>query len=120
MAKAVADDVLDGALAVIRQATRMVAVAGQPANYTAANNGRLVDVALVAGDYTVSDGTVNGRRVAIGPKNGVNVFAAGTADHIALLDGTRLLYVTTCPTQALVAGGTVNFAGWDIEIGDPT
>jgi hypothetical protein len=46
---------------------------------------------------------------------------AGTADHVALLDGAtqRLLYVTTCPQQVLPPGGTVNIASWTVEIGDP-
>jgi hypothetical protein len=29
------------------------------------------------------------------------------------------LYVTTCPAQALPAGGTVSIASWSIEIAAP-
>ena len=121
MGKAVHPDVLDGALGVVQQATRMVAIAGQPASYAAANAGKLAEAVLAPADFTLAAGTINGRRATVAAKSGLSVSAAGTADHVALLDpGTsRLLYVTTCPAQALSAGGTVAIGAWDIEIGDP-
>jgi hypothetical protein len=48
------------------------------------------------------------------------VDTTGTATHVALCDGTNLLYVTTCTSQALTAANTVNFPSWKIEIADPT
>jgi hypothetical protein len=48
------------------------------------------------------------------------VDTSGTATHVALCDATRLLYVTTCTSQALTSGNTVNIPAWDIEIADPT
>lgn len=121
MAKAVNPDVLDGALAVVKTATRMVALPSQPADYAAANTAKLAEATMVAADYVNAAGLVDGRRVTVAAKAGVNVIAAGTANHVALLDPgtTRLLYVTTCPAQALAAGGTVNFGAWDVEIGNP-
>jgi hypothetical protein len=122
MAKACSPDVLDGALNIVRtNATRMVACAGQPASYAAANSGKLAEAVMASGDFTLAAGVTNGRRATVAAKSNVSVLAAGTADHVALLDptGSRLLYVTTCPAQALVIGGTVSFAAWDIEIGDP-
>jgi hypothetical protein len=52
----------------------------------------------------------------------VLIDTSGTAAYIALVDGTRLLYVTTCTSQVLTANGsnTVNFPAWDVEIADPT
>jgi hypothetical protein len=113
--------VLDGALQVISGATQMIAIAGQPADYAAAVAAKLADVAMVAGDFSMAPGDVSGRKVLVAPKPGASVVAAGTADHVALLDtaGARLLYVTTCPPQALPMGGIVNFAGWAVEIGAP-
>lgn len=121
MGKWVADQVLDGALAVISGADRMVALAGQPANFAAAWTGRLAEAPMAGGDFGVSPGTASGRRVLVTGKAGVPVIAAATADHVALVDtvGSRLLYVTTCPPQLLAAGGTVNFDGWSVEIGAP-
>jgi len=122
MAKAVHNDVIDAALALVRSnATRMVALAAQPADYAAANAGALANAAMAPADFTIADGVVNGRRASVAAKADVAVGAAGTASHVALLDApnTRLLYVTTCPAQALALGSTVSFAAWDIEIGDP-
>ncbi len=121
MGKWVAPDVLDGALQVISGATRMVALAGPPASYSAAMDGKLAQVALDAGDFGFGPGDVSGRKVTISSKGGVAVMAEGTATHVALLDttGARLLYVTTCPDQVLLVGSEVNFEGWSVEIGAP-
>lgn len=122
MGKSVNYDVLDGAFAVLKLATHMVALPTQPADYPTAQANRLADVTMVNGDYVNSAGTVNGRRVTVGAKSGVAVLAAGTAAFVCLLDPStsRVLYTTTCPPQALALGGTVSFAAWDVEIGDPT
>lgn len=121
MGKFASSDVLDGSLAIVSAATRMVALNGEPATYAAADAGRLAEAALVGGDFTLAAGDVSGRKVSIAAKSGLAVIAAGTADHVALLDAvsSRLLYVTTCPAQALAAGATVSIAGWSVEIGAP-
>ena len=122
MGKAVHSDVLDGALTVIKgAATKMVALGSQPADYSAANAAKLVEATLAAGDFTLAAGDVSGRKVTVAAKSGLTVAVAGTATHVALLDPatTRLLYVTTCPSQALSLGGTVNIAAWDVELGAP-
>ncbi len=121
MAKWASNEVMDAALAVVAAATRMLAVAGQPASYAAAWAGRLAEASVGAGDFAVGAGDASGRKVAVAPKDGAAVMAASTADHVALVDhvGGRLIYVTTCPAQALPMGGTVNFQGWSVEIGAP-
>ncbi len=120
MAKAVHNDVLDAALGVVRtSATRMVALAAEPASYAAANSGALADAAMTSADFTIGEGVTSGRRLSVAAKSDVAITASGTATHVALLDGSRLLYVTTCPAQPLVSATTVSFGGWDIEIGDP-
>jgi hypothetical protein len=121
MGKWVANEVLDSALQVISGATRMLALAGQPASYAAAWDGRLAEAAMGGSDFAVAPGDMSGRKVAVAAKAGVPVVAAGTADHVALVDMTasRLIYVTTCPAQSLAAGGTVDFDAWAVEIGAP-
>jgi hypothetical protein len=121
MPKFASNDVLDGSLVVASAATRLVAVNGQPASFAAAVAGTLTEATLSGGDFAIGPGDISGRKVTVAAKSGLAVTAAGTADHIALLDvaGSRLLYVTTCPAQALVPGGTVNIASWSIEIGAP-
>lgn len=121
MGKFASNDVLDGSLAVVSLANRMVAVNGQPATFAAANTGKLAEATLAAGDFALAAGDVSGRKVTVAAKNNLSVIAAGTADHVALIDTatSRLLYVTTCPVQSLSAGGTVSIAAWAVEIGAP-
>jgi len=119
MGKYVNPAVLDGSLNLIATATRIVALSGQPADFVAADTGKLAEATLATGDFTLAAGDVSGRKVTIAAKSGLSVIAAGTADHIALLDGSSLLYVTTCPSQALPAGGTVSIGTWAVEVNNP-
>lgn len=121
MAKSVNDDVLDGAFDVLDQADLMIACSAEPTTRTeAVTTYALADVAMTPDtDYTKANGDTNGRKVTVAAKSSVTVDSSGTATHIALVDGTRLLYVTTCTSQALTASNTVNFPAWDVEIADP-
>ena len=77
---------------------------------------------MAPGDFGIANGDVSGRKVVVAAKSGLPVVAAGTVDHVSLLDPSTstLLYVTTCPAQAIVAGGTVSLASWQVEINQPT
>lgn len=120
MGKWVAAEVLDEALGRISCATRMVALPGQPADYDAANASRLADVGMGAGDFAI-EAAGGGRLLVVAAKTAIPVVAAGTADHVALVDDatSRLLYVTSCAAEALEVGGTVNIDSWSVEIGAP-
>lgn len=126
MAKIVHDDVLDGALNVIKNnATRQTVCSAQPTTFAEGNaTYALADVTMASGDFTIANGDTSGRKVTVAAKSGVLIDVTGTATHIALLDVTnsKLLYVTTCTSQALTANGsnTVNVPAWDIELADPT
>lgn len=124
MAKSVHDDVLDGALNVLKNnVTRMTACSSEPTTYTQGNSTyALADVTLASGDFAIANGDTSGRKVTVAQKTGVTVDTTGTATHVALLDVTnsKLLYVTTCTSQALTSGNTMTFNTWDIEIADPS
>lgn len=124
MAKSVHNDVLDGAHNIIKNnCTRMTVCTTEPTTYAQANtNNMLASVTMASGDFTAADGDVNGRKLTIAAKTGVSISVSGTAQHIALLDvaNSKLLYVTTCTSQPLTAGNTVNFPSWKIELADPT
>lgn len=122
MAKTLDDTVLDGALQVFDNATIMVACSAQPTTRTeAVTTYALADVAMTAGtDYTIANGDTSGRKVTTAAKSGALVDTSGTALFIALCDASTLLAVTTCTSQALTAGNTVNFPAWKLEIADPT
>lgn len=124
MAKTVHNDVLDAMLDKIATGNQMSACATQPTTRTEAiTTNKLAITAMTIGDgndYIITDGDTNGRKVAVQEKTGVNVDTTGTADHVALVDASILLYVTTCTGQLLTSGNTVDFPEWDIEVADPT
>lgn len=122
MPKTVHDNVLDGASDVLDQADIMTVCSAQPTTRTEAiTTFKLADVAVVPNtDFTKANGDTSGRKVTVAAKSAVPVDTSGTALFVALCDATRLLYVTTCTSQALTSGNTVNFPAWDIEIADPT
>lgn len=122
MAKSVHNDVLDGAFNILNDGDLMTVCSSEPTTRTeAVTTFKLADVAMTPGtDYTISDGDTNGRKVRMAAKSAVPIDTSGTATHVAIVDGTRLLYVTTCTSQALTSGGTVDFPVWDVEIADPT
>lgn len=121
MAKAVHDDVLDGAFNVLNDGTILTVCNAQPTTRTeAVTTYKLADVTIDASDFTIANGDTSGRKCTIAEQANVPIDTSGTANHIAICDGTRLLLVTTCTSQALTAGGTVTVPAWDDEIADPS
>jgi hypothetical protein len=124
MAKAVADAVLDAALNLVKTtATRLVLCSAQPTTYTEANaTYALADVTISSGAFTgPANGTVSGRKLTVAAQPATPVDASGSGTHIALLDvaGTALLFVTTCTSVAVTAGGNVDIGSSVYEITDP-
>ncbi len=125
MAKYANTSVMDAALAKIATGIIVSVCNAQPTTYTEATaTFKLASTALVAGngngDYTFAAGSISGRKVTMTAKSGVSVASSGTATHIAICDGSTLLYVTTCTSQVLTAGNTVTIPAWKIEIADPS
>lgn len=125
MAKYANDDVMDGALAVVATGTTITICNAQPTNRTEAiTTYSLADTTVTPGDgngdFTIANGDTNGRKLTIEPQSAFVVDTSGTATHVAICDGTRLLYVTTCTSQVLTSGNTVSTPAWKIEIADPS
>lgn len=120
MAKFVHDDVLDLLLDGIAAGTRLVVCSGQPANFAGIAAVALADVVIDSGDFTKANGDTNGRKVTVGAQSAVPIDASGTATHISIDDGSKLLAVTTCTSQALTSGGTVTVPAHDYEVSDPS
>ena len=124
MSKIAHDDVLDGALNIIKNnATRLCICSTQPTTYEEAiTTYKLGIVTIDSNDFTgPSDGT-SGRKVVVAGQSGVNVDADDNAQHIALCDSvnSKLLWVTTCTPQLLSSGSSVNTSEWTITFGDPS
>lgn len=123
MGKAAPDATIDAMFDYIDQSTIMHVCSAEPANYAGIAAVSLADVAMTADtDYTKANGDVSGRKVTVAAKSGVTVDNSGTATHVALarVADTTLRYVTTCISQVLTAGNTVNIPAWDVEVADPT
>lgn len=120
MSKFVHDDVLDLLLAGLAAATRLVVCSGQPANFAGIAAVALADVVIDGGDFTTSNGDTSGRKVRVGAQSAVTIDNSGTATHVSIDDGAKLLGVTTCPSQVLTAAGTVDVPVHDYEVSDPT
>ena len=121
MAKWANDSVMDAALDKVATGTILTVCSAQPTTRTeAVTTYKLADVVVDSGDFTKANGDTSGRKVTIGAQAGVAVDTSGTATHVAVSDGTNLLYVTTCTSQALTAGNTVTVPAWKIEFSDPS
>lgn len=120
MAKWQNDLMLDAALDYIKNnATVLTVCSAQPTTYAEATSTyKLADVTVDSTDFTHANGDTSGRKTTVAAQSAVPIDTTGTATHIALCSGTVLLYVTTCTSQALTSGGTVDVPAWDIELAD--
>ena len=79
MAKSVHDDVLDGALNIVKNnATRQVACSAEPTTYTEGNaTYALADITVASGDFTAANGSTSGMSGTI--------FSTGSSETVSLL-----------------------------------
>lgn len=120
MAKASPDITIDPALAATAGATLMTVCSAQPTTRAQAiTTFKLADVVMAGADFAIANGDVSGRKVTVAQKADVPIDTTGTATHVALVNATALLDVTTTTSQALTAGGTVTIPVWKREIADP-
>jgi len=121
MGKLADDTVIDGALDIIATAVEIYLCTSEPANRAAAITASVIPVHVMAGgDFENADGDTDGRKVTVAAQNSLTADATGTATHVVLCTGALMLYVTTCTSQAITSGNTVNIGAWDVEIADPT
>jgi len=124
MAKWQNDAMLDTALTYLKaNVSQMTICTSQPTTYAQATSTyNLGSVALSSTDLAIGDGDGSGRKVTVAAQSSITVDTSGTAQHVALISSSdsTLRYVTTCSSQALVTGNTVDTNAWDIEIADAT
>jgi len=119
MAKAVPDAILDLMLDQAEGTTIHICSA-EPANYAGIAAVMLAQ-ATISGSYTAANGDTSGRKNTLPAQTGISITNSGTATHVAISSGgTTLKVVTTCTSQALVSGGTVDTNAIAHEINDPT
>jgi hypothetical protein len=120
MAKAIPDAILDAMLDAA-EGDKVNVCSAQPTTYTEANaTYMLAQTTLTGGDFTAAAGDTSGRKNTLAAKSGVTITNSGTATHVAITNGTALRRVTTCTSQALTSGGTVDIGAHKHELATPT
>jgi len=118
MGKLVPDTILDLMLDQA-EGTHVSVCSAEPANYAGIAAVTLAGPVALGGAYASANGDVSGRKNTIPATSGISITASGSATHIVIHNNTDTMYlVTTCPSQALTSGGTVDVAAFDHEIGD--
>lgn len=119
MAKAIPDAILDAMLDA-SEGTHIAICSAEPANYAAIAGVTLAGQAI-SGSITAAAGDTSGRKNTYPAQTGISITASGTATHVVTHNNTSTMYlVTTCASQALTSGGTVDTSSFDHEINDPT
>ncbi len=107
MARDVPNAIIDQMLDLI-EGTTLHICSGQPADYAGIAAVELA-VTTITGSYTKANGTPSGRQTTCPAQSGITVDTNGTANHVAISNGTDTLQsVTTCTSQAVTAGGTLD------------
>lgn len=122
MAKQLPDATIDTELDYIAGSDTMCVCSAEPTTEAEAYTSlMLARVAMAGGDFVKANDT-SGRKVTMGAKNAVSITNGGTATHIALVNhsGGTLRIVTTCTSQVLTGGGTVDIPSWKFNAQDPT
>lgn len=125
MAIFVPDSTLDGFLDTIaNNGDRVDICSTQPTNYTEATSTySLGNVVVTAGDgngdWTIANGDTSGRKLTLSQQTGVSIDSTGTAEHLAITNGTDTLYaVFTITSQGVTSGNTATINAVDLEIAD--
>jgi hypothetical protein len=116
------DDVLDGALDVLIDATSKVLhiCSQEPTTYTEASSTYTLGNKSSPTVGTKANGDVSGRKCTISAITDGSVTGTGTATHWALVDGTRLLATEALSSsQSVTSGNDFTLTAIDIEFPDP-
>jgi hypothetical protein len=125
MGKYLPDVTLDKELDYIALSDMQTVCAGSPITFTDCYSGTsgcmLASMLMTSGCFTIANDT-SGRKLTVTAKTGTTISYSGTALAVALIDaaGSTVRAVTTCTSQALTAGGTVDCPSWVFNIQDPT
>jgi len=100
---AILDAMLDAA-----EASHFTICSAEPTNYADIVNVDLT-AATAVGGITPAAGDVSGRKNTYAAVTGIAITVTGDATHVAYHDNaSEIKFVTTCPSQTLTSGGTVD------------
>ena len=116
MAKAVPSAIIDLMLQQA-QGTKIHVCSAQPANFAGIAAVMLAEKVMVSPYPGTAAGDVSGRKNPVSAQTLLPITTTGTATHVVISNGTSTMYlVTTCTSQLLTSGGTVDTATFDHEI----
>ena len=119
MGKSIPDAIIDLMLAEA-ESTQIHVCSAEPANFAGIAAVELAEAAI-SGSYSKANGDTSGRKNTTPAQSAISISASGTATHVVESNGTdTMLKVTTCTSQALTSGGTVDVPVYAHEIGDPS
>lgn len=119
MARYVDPSVQDAAFNRIAEADQMHACSRQPISYADLAACTLANVAMSAGDFTISALAEGGRALKVGAKAGVTTPGIGIADHVALVNTVEEVLLFVAVGNAAPITMVHDFQEWFIEISDP-
>lgn len=119
MGKVIPDSNIDLMLANV-EGTNIHVCSAEPTTFTEATSTFNLASDTV-GSYVKANGDTSGRKNTQAGTTGTSISSTGTANHVAITTttGSVLELVTTCASQALTSGGTVDIGAFDHEIPDP-
>jgi len=117
MGKLIPDAIIDLMLAEA-ESTQIHICSAEPANFAGIAAVELAEAAI-SGSYSKADGDTSGRKNTLPAQTTIPIGTTGTATHVVVSNNTDTMYlVTTCTSQALTSGGTVDTNAFDHEIAD--
>ena len=120
MAKTVHNDVLDAALNHISTSTTELHICSSQPTDRADALTKSLGQKVTPTFGSAADGDTSGRKKQVDAVTDGAVDADGTANVVALISATLLLYTTDLSAgQAVTNGNTFTLIAWDIEIEDP-
>jgi len=109
------DDYKNGLQEIKDNATQQVACSQQPADRNeAVSTYKLVDTSVSSSDFGWAEGT-SGWNLTVAAKPDQAVDADGEVSHVAFVDGSRLLLVTTTNSLQVYAGGLFTFPSFAMK-----
>jgi len=117
MAKSIPDAIIDLMLAEA-ESTQIHICSAEPANFAGIAAVELAEAAI-SGSYTKANGDTSGRKNTLPAQTSISIGTTGTATHVVVSNNTDTQFlVTTCTSQALTSGGTVDTNNFSHEIAD--
>lgn len=116
MTKWVNNSAWNALLAEINTANKVLILPRYINDYTTANNEKLGE-----GSYSPTQQTfpTAGERVVTLPTvDGINITRTGQANHVAYINGSKILFVTDIAEQTVTQNGTANLTGVQLKAED--